>query len=117
MRTQYRAPKLLPETKALLEKAWGAERTASLSDLGDLHRFMAEVSPKLAHRGLLRWREAMLSQLTEKLSPESFSLADHVRLAAAGRLRDSQLKRQNDLPKLLSMFTRIHLEMIITEAM
>lgn len=117
MRTQYRAPKLLPETKALLERAWGAERTASLSDLGDLHRFLADVSPKLARKGLLRWREAMLSQLKTKLSPGSFSLADHVRLAAGTDLQQSERHGQNDLPALLFLFDRVHGETIITEAM
>ena len=117
MRTQFRAPKLHPETKALLGKAWGAERTASLSDLGDLHSFMAEVSPKLAHRGLLRWREAMLSQLKTKGSPGVFSLADHVRLAAVTDLRESERQGQNDLPALLFLFDRVHGETIITKAM
>lgn len=117
MRTQFRAPKLHPETKALLEEAWGVERTASLSDLGDLHTFLAEVSPELAHRGLLRWREAMLSQLKTKLSPASFSLADHVRLTAGTDLQESKRQGQNDLSALLFLFYRIHCETIITEAM
>jgi hypothetical protein len=117
MRTKYRAPKLLPETKVLLEKVWGGERTFSLNDLGDLQRFLAEVSPKLARKGLLRWRETMLSQITKQLSPSSFSLADHVRLAAGTDLQESTRQRQNDLPALLFLFDRVHCETIITEAM
>jgi hypothetical protein len=117
LRTWFQAPPPLPETKALLQKVWGTERTASIKEARDLHRFIAEVSPKLARKGLLRWRAAMLSQFRKRRSTGTFSQADQVRYAAVIDLRMSLQERRNNLSQLLVLFDLIHSETIMTEAM
>lgn len=104
-----RPPKLLPETKRLLETVLGAERTvASLDDLGDLIRFMKEKSPQLARKGLLRWRKATLQRLTVRTAPALFSISESMRVPALTDIRLSFRQGQKSLLELMELFDRIH---------
>ena len=117
LRMELRAPQLREETKVLLTKVRGAESTADVADVRDLHKCIADVNPKLARKGLLLWREALLAQLKGKRPSSEFNVTDQTRQATIATLQMSIMERKNELPQLLFLLDMVHGVTIMTEAM
>lgn len=117
LRMELRAPQLREETKVLLMKVQGAERTADVADIRDLHKFMAKVNPKLARKGLILWRKALLTQLIEKGPSGNSNVTDQTRQATIAALQMSIMDGKDELPQLLFLLDMVHGVTIMTEAM